>query len=267
MQTSNSRRTAELIAVLYISGITFAANKSHLSYLLFPELGALAMDMLVRPRGSWARDPLRLILTPALTAAIGIVVGQFLPYGVFAILLTLALSIGLILAMRSSVAPAISAGVLPLVLDVRSWLYPISIFFGLIVLTGILWLWKRSGASTDLMRERDEEAAAIEILESGAHDRTWFLALFAFTAVIGTAAQVTGLRFILFPPLVVMAYEMLKMNMPSGLTAPSRTQTRTRGSHGRSALGLGIRASRRMDWCCSASQSCCLTTFTSPCTK
>jgi hypothetical protein len=204
----NSRRWAEILAVLYIAVITVSANGFHLFFLLFPELGALAADVLVRPNGAWAREPWKLIVTPTVTAAVGIVIGRHLPYGVLGILITMALSIGIIFVLRSSVAPAISAGVLPLVLGVRSWLYPLSILFGLSILAAVLFLWKRSGPGKTLMRGHSGEAEAIEILESGPHGKNWLLALFLFTGVVGAIAQVTGLRFILFPPLVVMAYEM-----------------------------------------------------------
>jgi hypothetical protein len=204
----NSRRWAEIIAVLYIAVIAACANGFHLFFLLFPELGALAADVLVRPNGAWAREPWKLMVTPTLTAVVGIVISRLLPYGILGILITMALSIGIIFVLRSSVAPAISAGVLPLVLGVRSWLYPLSILSGLSILAAVIFLWKRSRPGKKLMLEHSGEADAIEILESRPHGKNWLLALFLFTGVVGAIAQVTGLRFILFPPLVVIAYEM-----------------------------------------------------------
>jgi CBS-domain-containing membrane protein len=204
----NPRRMAEVIAVLYIAGIAFSANRLHLVYLLFPELGALAVDVLLRPNGAWAREPWKVMVTPTATAVVGIVMGRYFPYGALGILITMALSIGIIFALRSSVAPAISAGVLPLVLGVRSWLYPLSILFGLSILVVVLFLWRRSGPGKTLMPRHNGTDDAIEVLESGAPTMKWLLALFIFTGVMGTIAQATDLRFILFPPLVVMAYEM-----------------------------------------------------------
>jgi hypothetical protein len=46
-------------------------------------------------------------------------------------------------------------------------------------------------------------------LESKPNGQWWFPTLFLFVAILGTIAQVTTWRFILFPPLIVMAYEML----------------------------------------------------------
>jgi hypothetical protein len=204
----NSRRWAEIIAVLYMAVIVACANGFHLFFLLFPELGALAADVLIRPNGAWAREPWKLMVTPTVTALVGIVISRLLPYGVIGILITMALSIGIIFVLRSSVAPAISAGILPLVLGIRSWLYPLSILFGLSILAAVLFLWKRSRPGMALMLERSGEAEAIEILESEPRGKNWLLALFLFTGAVGAIAEVTGLRFILFPPLVVIAYEM-----------------------------------------------------------
>ncbi|HVC91921.1 MAG TPA: HPP family protein [Acidobacteriaceae bacterium] len=207
-ELGDSRRKAELLAVVYIAVIAFSANRFHLFFLLFPELGALAADVFVRPNGAWAREPWKLVVTPTATAVVGIVIGRQLPYGIFGILITIALSIGIIFILRSSVAPAISAGVLPLVLDVKSWLYPLSILFGLCILAAVLFFWKRSGWSKTLLLVHSGENEAIEVLEGAPHGNKWLLALFVFTGVVGAIAQITGLRFILFPPLIVMAYEM-----------------------------------------------------------
>lgn len=128
------RTAAEAVAVLYMALIAISANRLHLFYILFPELGALAVDVLTRPWGQWAKQPWKLVITPTATAVIGIAVSRHLSYGITGILLILFGSIAVILALRSAVAPAISAGVLPLVLGVRSWLYPPSICFGLAVL-------------------------------------------------------------------------------------------------------------------------------------
>jgi hypothetical protein len=48
----------------------------------------------------------------------------------------------------------------------------------------------------------------IDELESAPHDRFWVVTLLIFVLLLGVPAQLTGLRFILFPPLIVMAYEL-----------------------------------------------------------
>lgn len=199
---------AEAVAVLYMALIAATANGLHLFYVLFPELGALASDVLARPNGKWAKEPWKLVATPTVTAVAGVLVSRHLSYGAPAVLLIVAVGIGTIFALRSSVAPALSAGLLPLVLGVKSWLYPPSILLGLSLLTVLLLVWRRTLLGRRLRSLRRSDSRAIERLEARPQGYSWLVAMFLFTAGIGILAGYPGWRFVLFPPLLVMAYEM-----------------------------------------------------------
>lgn len=196
---------AEFVAIGYMAAVAAAAALSGFAMLLFPELGALAHDVLTRPWGKWARQPVRLVLTPVLTAIVGTIATCLLPYHVLTILLVVCISIGIIRLLRSTIAPAISAGVLPLVLGLKSWLYPPGIAAGLVGLAIMSVIWKRWA---EPVAEAPATSDVDDILESAPRGWAWMVALLAFVAVAGLAAQLTGLRFILFPPLIVVAYEM-----------------------------------------------------------
>ena len=170
--------------------------------LLFPELAALSHDVLTRPQGKWASQPLRLILTPpTLTAVAGLLVTQHAHYGAIPVLLIVLANLAVIRLLRSAIEPALSAGVLPMVLDERHWMYPVAIFTGLTGLVLLLWTWQRCGASTDAVEERPKEASIDAALEANPGNRLWLLHLVGFVLVLSVAGQWTGLRFILFPPL------------------------------------------------------------------
>jgi hypothetical protein len=193
------------MAVGYMAAVAAAAGFTGLATLMFPELGALTHDVLARPWGKWARQPGRLVLTPVLTAVAGTIATRHLPYHVLTILLIVCISLGIIRLLRSAIAPAISAGVLPLVLGLRSWLYPPGIAAGLVCLAGILLAWRRFAPPPV---EQPQKPDVDDILESAPRGNGWIVALLGFVAIAGIAAQLTGLRFILFPPLIVVAYEM-----------------------------------------------------------
>ncbi len=106
-------------------------------------------------------------------------------------------------------APAISAGVLPIVLGITSWLYPLCILGSLSVLTVILLLWRTTAPGEALSAVHGHEQHAVDVLESAPRWNLFFIRLFLFVAAMGVAAQWSGWRFLLFPPLIVMAYEML----------------------------------------------------------
>src|ERR1700683_3858322 len=117
------RLAGELASLLYIALIAMIANVTGAFYVMFPELGALAHDVYTRPRGTWARNPLMIAITPVLTGLVGSLFTHWFVYGYLSVLLTVGVSIAIIEALKSPVAPAISAGLLPVVVDIRSWLY------------------------------------------------------------------------------------------------------------------------------------------------
>jgi hypothetical protein len=212
-QTILERKTvqsiAETLVIAFIGVVAWTAHSTGIALLLFPELAALSHDVITRPRGKWATQPWRLVLTPTVTAIIGLYLTRHLSYGALSISLIVALSLIAIKLMKSTIAPAISAGALPMVLDERSWLYPCAIFLGLALLVIVLLLWRRFGVRNDHpTRSEAEHSELVDALEAPPHDRLWIIGLMTFVLILGAAAQITGLRFLLFPPLIVMAYEL-----------------------------------------------------------
>lgn len=201
------RLLMEGVALLYIVAIALAAQFSGWYYLLFPELAAVSHDVLTRPWGKWASQPARLVLTPAVGAAIGTLVTRECHYRAPTILLIVTMCLLLIALLKSNIAPAISAGTLPLVLGIKSWRYPVSIVIGLVALVSIFLLWRR--------RYRRKYQGTVEIsttdndlLETRPTGIAWILPFYLFVTVMAFCATGSGLRFILFPPLIVIAYEM-----------------------------------------------------------
>ncbi|WP_260736926.1 HPP family protein [Tunturiibacter lichenicola] len=209
LERKTVQTVAETLVIVFIGTISWTAHSTGIVLLLFPELAALSHDVITRPRGKWASQPWRLILTPTLTAIIGLYLTRHLSYGALNIALIVALSLICIKLMKSTIAPAISAGALPMVLGERSWLYPLAIFLGLALLVIVLLLWRRFGVRNDHPTRSDaEHSELVDALEALPHDRFWAIGLMTFVLILGAAAQITNLRFLLFPPLIVMAYEL-----------------------------------------------------------
>ena len=213
MQTTQHRSAARFLAeglvVSYMGAIGLAAHLTGIYLLLFPELAALSHDVMTRPQGKWASQPGRIVLTPTLTAAAGLFITRHTSYGAISISLIVLASLIIIKVLGSAIGPALSAGALPMVLDERSWMYPAAILLGLTGLVVILWMWQRYGPRLDTpSRYSRNDSRVIDELESAPHDRFWVVTLLIFVLLLGVPAQLTGLRFILFPPLIVMAYEL-----------------------------------------------------------
>src|ERR1700728_571392 len=101
---------AELLAIVFMGMVALAAETTGFMLLLFPELAALSHDIMVRPHGKWGSQPLRLVLTPTLTALVGVFVARHLGFGALGITLIVASSLFVITVLRSTIAAAISAG-------------------------------------------------------------------------------------------------------------------------------------------------------------
>jgi len=199
---------AELIAFFYIAVIAEIASATGAFYVLFPELGALSHDVFTRPHGTWARAPVLLAITPVLTGVIGIYFTRSLPYGYLSVLLTVGGAVAVILALKSPIAPAISAGLLPLVLGVKSWWYPPGILLGTALLALLSLPWGGFTSLSATATEQTTENSVDDVVELVPAGHYWLFALMLFVSIAVFAVNLTGLRFILFPPLVVIGFEM-----------------------------------------------------------
>ena len=199
---------AELWALLYLGLIALVASIPGASYVMFPELGALAHDVLARPGGAWARALLSLCLMPVLTAIVGVAVSSILPYGYLSMLVVIALSLILLQMLRSPIAPALSAGVLPLVFGIQSWQYPAAILLGTSSLAALTWAWRTWCLPRMPMTAATHRERVDDVLEQTPRRWLWAPPLLLFLLVGITAVHLTGLRLIMFPPIVVIAVEM-----------------------------------------------------------
>nr|WKF61735.1 hypothetical protein HUO10_006267 [Paraburkholderia busanensis] len=179
----------------------------HNDYTFFPELAALAYGVFMRPAGPWATAPLMVVATPTVTALWGFTVASHLPYGIPAACLCIAGSILVVRTMKSAVFPAVPAGFLPLVFNVTSAHYVAFIAFDTALL-GLLSIayrrWWQSGTAAPGIASRRGPAPA--------HASSKTVRWGVFSIVLALAyllADLTGVRLILFPPLIVIAYETL----------------------------------------------------------
>jgi hypothetical protein len=195
---------AAIAATVYIAVVAAVAGATGAFYIMFPELGALAYDVFGRPRGRWSNAPIHLATTPVITGAIGIAITRLLPYGFLSVLLNVGGAFAVIAILDSPIAPAISAGLLPLVLGVTSWFYPLGIMFGTVLLAAASFAWRslmvgQLGKARPGLRQVSADAPP---------GLTWVIAYFAFLTLAVAMVRLTGLRFILFPPLAVIGFEM-----------------------------------------------------------
>ena len=197
-----------ILTLAYLSLIALASSLPGAALLFFPELAALAYDVSVRPRGTWAAALGFLVFTPVLTAVIGIAVTQWLPFGPISIFLVVALCVLLVQLLRSPIAPAISAGVLPVMTGLESWWYPPAILAGTSGLALLGGVWKRFSIPHLPDRPASPRERLDDRMESIPGRVQWIPAMLVFVSGAAGLVWLTGERMIFYPPLVVIGFEM-----------------------------------------------------------
>jgi len=210
-------QTHDFAAVLFVSAVAQMAHWSGLALLLFPELGALAHCVITRPNHAWSKAPAALIVTPTATGLFGIIVMQSFGTGIWQVELVVGISLAIVLILRSPILPALSAGLLPLVLHVSQWTYPIALFLSCSML----------GAIAMIRNSRVESSAATgkpsKIVLHGRLDLSRIGLFFLFLAGIATLVQLTDRPLLLFPPLAVLGFDILvRQNSHDWVRSPIR---------------------------------------------
>lgn len=107
--------------------MTGAAELLQQEEIIFPEIAALAAGDLLAPCRTWNVNHFRMVVMIGIGAVIGICIVLFLPFPLWGQLLTAFVAGQLILLISGTgLAPVISACVLPVMLQSRSIVYPVS---------------------------------------------------------------------------------------------------------------------------------------------
>ena len=123
------------LALAVVVCMVFAGEYSGEREIIFPEVTAIAVGLLLAPKQSWTVSKPRLFGLITLCAWAGLAFSLWLPGPLWGKLSVAFLFCQLVLLFsRTSFAPLISAGVLPLMLGTESIVYPIAAM----VLTGVL---------------------------------------------------------------------------------------------------------------------------------
>lgn len=199
---------AMFLAILFIAGIAATSVATGAYYLLFPELGALAQDVLTRPRGIWSNAPVLLVVTPSAAAVWGLLVARHSSYGYLSVVVAVGGTVALVELLHSPIVPAISAALLPVVFAEKSWWYPPAVLLGTTTLALVSAAWNCSP-----MVSRSSTAfpqGNIPRLSELSRRAYAYVGLAVFLILAVKCVSLTGFRFLLFPPLAVLGFEMFR---------------------------------------------------------
>ncbi|WLE58615.1 HPP family protein [Burkholderia plantarii] len=200
---------AACLAVVYLCLVSSVGKLIHNEFAFFPELAALGYGIFMRPNGPWAKAPLMVLATPTVTALWGMAVATHLPYGAPAAILCIAGAILIVKVMKSPVFPAVPAAFLPLVFGVTSLHYVVFIACDTGALALLSMAYRPAWQPGAGIAPPAAPGAMPAPGATASGKATRWVAYWCVLAIAYLLAARAGIRLILFPPLLVLAYEML----------------------------------------------------------
>lgn len=192
--------TAIMVAVLML--VAWQASGDAL--LLFPELGALCVGLLVMDKNVWHVSKLMCLFVMSLASAIGVAAHLYL--GSFGIWLTVPATLlvsGLMLvSLRAQLPPALGAALLPVILRIASWRYVAIVALMVLIVLLVQWILELSRARSfqiPMLKPRAEKNEVVGFRRMGI--------LLLCTIPLCAAAWLSGWTYLVAPSVIVTLLE------------------------------------------------------------
>lgn len=182
-----------LLLVGLMVGIAELLNEKE---IIFPEITALAVGYMVAQERSWKVNGKRMLLLITICATVGVLIVRYSGLALFPQMI-IAFSFAQILFMFSGTtfAPFVSAIVLPVMMQTKSFIYPISAVVLTILVIGFHQLFLK-------MKIREDEEY-IPVMLNSKDDIIDTALRIVCVAIVGFVAIYFNYKFIIAPPLLV----------------------------------------------------------------
>lgn len=182
-----------LLLVGLMVGIAELLNEKE---IIFPEITALAVGYMVAQKRSWKVNGKRMLLLITICATVGVLIVRYSRLTLFPQMI-IAFSFAQILFMFSGTtfAPFVSAIVLPVMMQTKSFIYPISAVVLTILVIGFHQLFLK-------MKIREDEEY-IPVMLNSKDDIIDTALRIVCVAIVGFVAIYFNYKFIIAPPLLV----------------------------------------------------------------
>jgi hypothetical protein len=122
-----ARALPPALTVLVIVLMVAAAERLGEREIIFPEIAAIATGYLLSPRRTWMTNSRRILILIGVCACMGVAIVRFLPLPLYVqVCIAFAAAQVIYVYSGTSFAPLVSAIVLPVILQTRSLVYPLS---------------------------------------------------------------------------------------------------------------------------------------------
>ena len=189
------------LAVLFLTGMVFASERTRQPAILFPEILALLTGMWVTPRMPWRVSRWEIPVLMTCSAVWGVLLCRYLPAPT-AVKMGVAFlgAAGALLLTHTTLLPILSACILPILIGEQSWVYPLAVAVMTVLLSGVQALLEKASLRAPQHAERWNWRAREELLR-------WGLLIPAVTLLAAAAIEL-DLPCVVAPPLIVLLSEL-----------------------------------------------------------
>lgn len=191
---------ASILTVAVMVGFAEILNQSE---IIFPEISAIAVGMILAPKRSWQTSKIRIVVLITICAVSGVAIVRYVPLDKWMQMLIAFAVCQLIFSFsKTSFAPMISAAVLPVMLDTESIIYPISAVLLTLMIIGIVTLLEKLGL------KQTEEFTPLPHPDK--HDFLNILLRCIIAGAVIFSALTLDFKFAVAPPILVAFTEFSK---------------------------------------------------------
>lgn len=192
-----TRYLISLVMILMMVGLAEWTNEKE---ILFPEMTALIIGLLIIDKRVWNVKRWQIILLMTLGAAVGICIVRYspLPY-VVNLCAAFAFAGASLLISRATLIPLISACVLPVLLHTESIVYPIAVFSMSVPVVLVQIILEKCGIRNRMPKPVDRKPGKEDIIR--------WLILFCFVGALAGLAVGMDYPYLILPPLMVTFVE------------------------------------------------------------
>ena len=214
MPNDKAKKTIEylcIVATIFL--MVLASDLLGEKEIIFPEIAALSIGCFLAPNLNWKTSYARMIICIEICAVAGVCIVALTALPLW-IQVSLAFIIGQLIFMlsRTSLAPMISAIVLPVLLQTKSLVYPIAtLLLTMFIVTVRLILEKTS------VKEKNE---FLPMPSTEKADWCAFAFRTVFVAILACICLKLGLKFMIAPPLLVAFTELCRPDCPAAKRKP-----------------------------------------------
>lgn len=196
--------TGAFTLILMMVGLAYYFSDAE---IILPEIAAMAIAIFAYREISWMRQPDKIFLLPTATAVLGFGINYLtIPY-LLKLVIILTLMLALMYLIKFSLAPSLATGFLPIVSHAHSFSFIISILLCTFLLAAIVAAFKLNGLAP----------------RKGSVDFRRMCMYFLIMVSWMLATGLSGYGLAIIPPVAVVVYESIHMQMYSVRIAAKQT--------------------------------------------